>query len=148
MRATLLIASVILHASVSHGTELKPFTTDGCSRFPEGTVSQQALWLDCCLAHDAAYWAGGTAQQREEADIELKRCVANKGEQQIAQLMLLGVRMGGSAFWPTAFRWGYGWPYLRGYQELDAMERQAIKHDWPVGVAMPAYLQQDLQQTH
>ena len=26
--------------------------------------------------------------------------------------------------WPTRFRWGYGWPYFRGYKTLTAAEEQ------------------------
>ena len=37
--------------------------------------------------------------------------------------MLGGVRVGGSPYWPTQFRWGYGWPYPRGYQALSPDER-------------------------
>lgn len=141
MRARLLIASLVLHAGFCSGTELQPFNSDGCSQFPDGTADNNKLWLDCCLAHDAAYWAGGTALQREQADVQLERCVASKGQVHIAQLMLLGVRMGGFAFWPTSFRWGYGWPYLRGYQALTAQEKQKIRAGWPSDIAQPAYLE-------
>jgi len=34
-----------------------------------------------------------------------------------------GVRIGGSPYWPTKFRWGYGWPYLRGYKPLTFEEK-------------------------
>lgn len=29
------------------------------------------------------------------------------------RLMLAGVRVGGAPWWPTPFRWGYGWPWPR-----------------------------------
>lgn len=103
--------------------ELKPFTSDGCSSFPDGTLSQQQLWHSCCLAHDKAYWIGGTYQQRRSADHALKACVEQVGEPQIASLMLAGVRVGGSPYWPTSYRWGYGWDFLRGYQVLTAEEK-------------------------
>lgn len=32
--------------------------------------------------------------------------------------MLSGVRVGGSPYWPTKFRWGYGWSYPHGYTEV------------------------------
>ena len=98
-----------------YAEEIKPFTSDGCSAFPDGTYEQKQLWLACCTVHDKAYWRGGTYQQRLNADLALKNCVAEVGEPLIAELMLAGVRVGGSPYWPTKFRWGYGWSYPHGY---------------------------------
>jgi hypothetical protein len=127
---------------VALADDLKPFTTDGCSDFPNGTPSQQSLWLDCCVRHDLAYWKGGTEAERLTADRALQRCVAQTGEEKIAELMLAGVRAGGSPYYPTSYRWGYGWPYLRGYQalsdeEIDQVRRQlqrleAMLHDFSI----------------
>ncbi|MEJ6474195.1 hypothetical protein [Pseudoalteromonas piscicida] len=102
--------------------ELKPFTSDGCSAFPDGTLAQRELWLSCCTAHDLAYWKGGTAAEREKADIALQECVAAVGQKEVATLMLAGVRLGGLPYLPTPFRWGYGWSYPRRYAELTAEE--------------------------
>lgn len=107
--------------------QIKPFTSDGCSAFPDGTYQQQELWLSCCTAHDRAYWQGGTYDERLAADNELKQCVTNVGEKQIADIMLAGVRVGGTPFLPTQFRWGYGWPYPRGYKALTEQEQQLIQ---------------------
>jgi hypothetical protein len=107
--------------------ELKPFTSDGCSAFPDGTVAQNQLWLRCCVAHDLAYWQGGSWQQRLDADEALRLCVENVGEAEIAILMLAGVRVGGSPLLPTEFRWGYGWPYPKPYGVLSAEEQDQIK---------------------
>jgi hypothetical protein len=41
--------------------------------------------------------------------------------------MLAGVRVGGSPFWPTQFRWGYGWPYPHFYRELTEAEKAQVK---------------------
>jgi len=101
--------------------------SDGCSSFPDGTIEHNTLWLDCCVEHDKAYWAGGTYKDREIADKALKECVATVGEPQIAEIMLAGVRVGGSPYFPTRFRWGYGWPYLRGYKELTSAEKQEVE---------------------
>jgi len=106
---------------------LKPFTTDGCSMFPEGTQTQKDLWLACCTNHDLAYWMGGTSDEREKADRDLKECVARAGEPEIAQLMLAGVRVGGTPYLPTPFRWGYGWPWPRGYKALNDGEWDQVK---------------------
>jgi hypothetical protein len=107
--------------------ELKTFTTDGCSAFPDGTLKQQSLWLNCCISHDLAYWKGGTYDERLSADLGLEQCVASIGEPEVAKLMLAGVRVGGSPYYPTTYRWGYGWPYPRGYKALSKTEKQQVK---------------------
>jgi hypothetical protein len=40
---------------------------------------------------------------------------------------LAGVRVGGSPYFPTFYRWGYGWPYLRGYKAISDDDKQLIK---------------------
>ncbi len=126
---------LVLPLSALADGRLVPFTSDGCSEFPDGTLQQKDLWLHCCVAHDRAYWLGGTYEEREAADETLELCVAEVGEPAIAKLMLAGVRVGGSPYWPTRFRWGYGWRYLdgwwpRGYRVLSAEElRQARELD-------------------
>ena len=113
--------------SADEFTDLKAFSTDGCSAFPDGTSDQEQLWLSCCIRHDFAYWQGGSREQREQADVELEACVTGVGEPAIASLMLAGVRVGGTPHLPTRFRWGYGWPYLRGYKALTEGERQEVR---------------------
>jgi hypothetical protein len=102
---------------------IAPFTSDGCSDFPNGLPQHKSLWLNCCVLHDKTYWQGGTYKERRLADEALERCVAAVGQPEIAKLMLAGVRVGGSPFWPTHFRWGYGWSWLRGYGALTSVER-------------------------
>ena len=53
---------------------------------------------------DFAYWKGGTYQDRLVADKELELCVAETGNPKIAELMLAGVRVGGTPYLPTKFR--------------------------------------------
>jgi len=89
--------------------------------------AHKTLWLSCCTEHDKAYWQGGTYRDRRKADEELRRCVANVGEPGIAALMLAGARVGGSPYWPTRFRWGYGWPWPRGYRALTPAERDQVQ---------------------
>lgn len=108
--------------SFGFANTLRPFTSDGCSVFIDGNLDNTTLWLDCCIAHDMAYWRGGTYKQRKQADAELKSCVETKGEKVIAEIMEAGVRVGGSPFFPTSYRWGYGWESLRGYFELSPEE--------------------------
>lgn len=83
----------------------KTFKSDGCSLFPDGK------YLDCCVEHDRAYFAGGSWTMRWRADKKLFKCVAaKKGFEYkiIAPLMWAGVRLGGVHFLPTPFRWGFG----------------------------------------
>jgi hypothetical protein len=125
-----MAAGLLLVLSMCGGASaggLKPFTTDGCSMFPEGTADQQDLWLVCCIDHDLAYWMGGTSEEREKADRELRDCVERTGQPEIAKLMLAGVRAGGTPYLPTGFRWGYGWPWPRGYRALHDAEWDLVK---------------------
>ena len=115
-----------LSATQAMADDIKPFLSDGCSAFPNGTLEQRELWLSCCEAHDYTYWKGGTYQERLDADRALQQCVQATGEPEIAQLMLAGVRVGGTPFLPTRFRWGYGWPFFRGYQALSTEEEAQI----------------------
>lgn len=122
-----LVLGCLLCASYSVGAgQLKPFSSDGCSRFPDGTWQQQDVWRDCCVAHDLAYWRGGTSHQRNQADQALQTCLAHQGYPTIGWLMLLGVTVGGLPYWPSDFRWGYGWPYLRGFQALTPQELEQV----------------------
>lgn len=53
--------------------------------------------------------------------------MANIGEQEIGEIMLAGVRVGGSPYWPTGYRWGYGWGLWRGYEALSDEERGQVR---------------------
>ncbi len=127
----LLFIALLLGAGAGCTTQgpLRPFTTDGCSDFPEGTSQDKTLWQQCCIAHDRAYWQGGTCDERKAADRELRRCVTAVGKPGIAALMLAGVRVGGSPYWPTRFRWGFGWPWPRGYRALTDAEREQVQRE-------------------
>jgi hypothetical protein len=116
-------------------TGLQPFRSDGCSSFPDRALIGHADWRHCCVAHDHAYWRGGTADQRLQADEALRACVRQaSGNPALAQLMFLGVRAGGRPELNTTYRWGYGWPPGRPYgalsadetAEADALEQQAV----------------------
>ncbi|MDA0791701.1 MAG: FAD-binding oxidoreductase [Proteobacteria bacterium] len=104
---------------------LKPFATDGCSLFPDGSPIGQKDWCGCCVAHDVAYWQGGTRQERRLADEALKDCIKQKTDNEpLSVLMYNGVRFGGSPYFPNWYRWGYGWPYDRKYQPLTPGEKK------------------------
>ena len=73
--ARCLIRLLILLCAPDALADIAPFTSDGCSAFPDGTPSQKTLWLECCYEHDYAYWKGGTREERAEADQALRACV-------------------------------------------------------------------------
>lgn len=127
MKSTVCLIMFALLSATTVADTLTPFTSDGCSYFPDGNLDQDELWLACCQRHDFDYWKGGTYQQRLDSDKALKRCVADVGEPVIGALMLAGVRVGGSPWLPTRFRWGYGWPYPRNYGQLTSAELQQVK---------------------
>ena len=122
----LLILPLMSVNTALYADTIAPFSTDGCSAFPDGTPAQPALWRQCCIAHDLIYWAGGTADDRDAADLELQQCVSDAGEPLIAKLMFAGVRAGGAPYSLMTYRWGYGWHYLRGYAPLTEDEKQQI----------------------
>lgn len=64
---------------------------------------------------------------RMAADEALRQCVDEVGEPFVGVAMLLGVRLGGSPFWPTEFRWGYGWVAPRGYRPLSPDEAEQVE---------------------
>ena len=122
LSATLLLFAVVLSACASEG-QLRPFSTDGCSLFPDHSLISKADWCQCCVAHDLAYWRGGTAEARLKADQELSACVRRlTGNKALAALMYSGVRTGGGPHFYTPYRWGYGWPFGRAYRELTPEE--------------------------
>ena len=98
-----------LSAAAQHLAQLQPFSTDGCSMFMDGPVWAPNRWRHCCVAHDLAYWQGGTQAQRLAADQALRACVARAQDDFTADTMYAGVRWGGHPDWPVSYRWGYGW---------------------------------------
>ncbi len=121
-----------LSSPASATPRLAPFTSDGCSAFPDGTIEDNTLFLNCCTAHDFAYWQGGTKAQRQAADEDFKVCISELGYPELAEMMYLGVRVGGSPHIPTPFRWGYGWPFPRDYRALSIEERILVGQLTPI----------------
>lgn len=123
--AGVAVALALTLAGCAGTHELKAFTSDGCSLFPDRAPAGGADWCECCLAHDRAYWRGGTEAERAAADDALRACVLRTtGDARLADAMHAGVRAGGTPALPTWFRWGYGWQYDRGYAPLTPAERR------------------------
>ena len=109
--------------------QISDFKSDGCSHFPDGTLKHKALWCDCCIVHDLAYWQGGDRLQKKAADQTLRDCVVNKtGNQLLANTMYVGVTIGGLPVYPIWYRWGFGWSYGRGFQALSASDKIQVQH--------------------
>lgn len=108
--------------------QIKDFKSDGCTLFPDRSLIRQQDWCDCCFEHDIAYWQGGTEAERLKADRALSDCVIEKtGDENLAELMYAGVRLGGSPYFYNWYRWGYGWGYARKYKPLTSKEKKQIE---------------------
>lgn len=126
-RVTTRAGFLLFLARFAGAEPLADFRSDGCSLFPDGTLLRQDLWCECCIAHDIAYWQGGTRKQKQRADRVLRDCVAAKtGSDLLAETMYYGVTVGGSPVFPTWYRWGYGWRYGRGFRALERYEKQRV----------------------
>jgi len=118
-----LTVLVLLTSACDPDPGLRPFSSDGCSLFPDQSLIAGDDWCSCCFEHDIAYWRGGTREEREAADSSLKTCIREKtGNEALASLMHEGVRLGGSPYFYNWYRWGYGWDYDRKYQALTPEE--------------------------
>lgn len=102
--------------------ELKPFSTDGCTKYEDGPADNPTLWQHCCVQHDMAYWLGGTDPERKIADQDLKQCVEATGNPGAARVMYLGTRAGGGPLGHNTYRWGFGWNRIRDYKKLTNTE--------------------------
>lgn len=103
---------------------LAPFSTDGCTRYDDGPSDNPTKWQHCCVAHDAAYWLGGTKEERLKADQDLRACVAETGHTGEARVMYAGTRAGGGPLGQNTYRWGFGWSRVRDYHVLTAQEKE------------------------
>lgn len=121
----LLAACALLSSCCSnrHPPELAPFHSDGCTAFPDSDRDTRVSWADCCLEHDIAYWVGGSRHDRLHADRRLRACLEKYPTPLPAAVVERTVRITGWPYWPTPFRWGFGWPFPRGYREIDVDQR-------------------------
>lgn len=130
-RLLLLCATFALCFS-AQANELKPFKTDGCSLWIDGPPAYPNLWRHCCVAHDLAYWQGGSREQRIIADKAIQACVFKAADSKgMANYMHGMIRWGGSPYWLSLYRWSYGWNYWdgfkpRGYKIPTVKEQQMV----------------------
>lgn len=105
---------------------LKPFRTDGCTMFVDGTPSKPALWRNCCVEHDIRYWFGGDQSDMDEADRRLRACVKGVAGTTWAKMIYLGVRTGHFSPVKNKTHWGWGWTLSRENSSLLLPEREYI----------------------
>ena len=95
MKIYLLLVSLISFSVMAkEDGNLKPFLTDYCTAYSEGTREHPDLWKHCCIEHDLYFWAGGSRDERKQTDLRLKHCVEATGEVEIARLIYLAVSIG------------------------------------------------------
>jgi hypothetical protein len=122
-RLVALVALLLFAVACSSDSTLQPFSSDGCSLFPDSSLISESDWCSCCFEHDLQYWRGGTREEREIADVALRDCVLEKsGNSALSNAMYEGVRLGGSPYFYNWYRWGYGWNFERKYQVLTPAE--------------------------
>jgi len=96
-------------AGIDESLPLEEFKTDGCTLWPDSFLG--VSWQDKCIEHDIRYWAGGTEEDRLNADLKLKNDI-NQVLPGMGEVVYLGVRLGGRSFSsliPWTWGWGYGW---------------------------------------
>jgi hypothetical protein len=101
---------------------LKDFVTDGCTMFVDGPDSNPTLWRHCCVEHDLRYWFGGTSQNRDFADLQLKACVQDVAGDFWANLIYDGVRAGQFSPIHHKYAWSWAWEPKRENTELTTDE--------------------------
>lgn len=115
-----ILLSLIFSANtfaMEEETALFPFSTDGCSMYPNQNFHGD--WLHCCIAHDIKFWYGGTKAEKKKADKELSQCVSNATNRAHGEIMRAGVTIGGNpSHLKLPWEWGYGWYISKKFDRL------------------------------
>lgn len=117
----------LLLSFTAHAYELRSFTTDYCTMYKEGTKENPTAWRDCCIEHDIYYWAGGTIQARDVADLRLKECVQEKGYPSYANTIYNGVKLGHLSPIKSEYPWNNGWIGKKKNLPLTESEKQIVR---------------------
>jgi len=134
MKVLGLLLIIISATYVSAADILRPFSSDLCTGYSEGTKTKPHLWESCCIKHDLFLWAGGTHQQRLKVDAGLRSCVKATGQSMHSYLIWLGVRAG--SFSPIKIKgkqWGNAWSEkTRGQalslEEIEMLQESLLNH--------------------
>ncbi len=149
MKMFMVFIFAMFLASGVTAQDLIPFETDYCTGYAEGTHEQPNLWKQCCIEHDLYFWAGGSQADRNQTDLRLKSCIEKTGATFQANLMYLGVRIGGMS--PIKFKgkqWGNAWGEGRShYQKLTLEETYQVFHELELSpVELPLELKSNFTQ--
>ena len=110
-------------AACQADSHLIAYSSQGCATAPDRSVIESSDWCDCCREHDIAYWRGGTKQQRDHADVRLRKCINVKtNDDELANNMTESANRGEGAYFFAGYRWGYGWQRERNFQPLSEKE--------------------------
>lgn len=121
---------------------VRPFKTDICTGYINGR------WSHCCVQHDLLLWAGGTQAQNDQADIDLRECVRETGNEIHARVMYLGLQIGRkSPFKLKGQQWGNAWGDQVRNQELSDQELEMLI-DQLREVNLPDWMVDDLIDRH
>ena len=77
---------LLLATACSTEEGISPFSSDGCSLFPNSSLISEDDWCECCFQHDLSYWRGGSEQERLVADQRLKQCVFEATHDHVLQI--------------------------------------------------------------
>jgi hypothetical protein len=131
LKAILIVQAIVINfTAFAAQDKLVPFQTDYCTSFPEGTTGNPSAWKNCCLRHDMNFWAGGDKSDRDEADLNLKKCVEDKGYPKIAWVIYQAVRLG--SYSPIKFenkKWNFGWSGRPELQKLTSSDIDQIERE-------------------
>lgn len=138
------LALISFNAWSQTGPALKPFVTDYCTMYVEGTRAQPNLWRHCCVEHDLYFWAGGSLDEKKATDLRLKSCVEKTGAATQAVLIYTAVVIGGhSPVHIKGKQWGNTWENRPRYLTLTESESaQAIYYLGNHNFELPPELKQ------
>ena len=148
--SVLILVLLAFGQSFAAAPVLSPFTSDGCSRSPDGMgiAGRGRAWVECCVAHDTIYWLGGTLEDKQKADEDLQICIADKGYPKVAKVYRFFVNKYGGPETGTSYRWGYGWNYERQFSPITEEEDALVQQMYgvPRTALMPILVEQTLQE--
>ncbi len=117
---------IFTSSTLASSNTLRPFVTDGCTLFAEGTKEHPELWRHCCVEHDMRYWFGGDAADLDKTDLRLKACVQDVAGLTWAEIIYRGVRIGHSSPIKNKTHWSWGWIFERANIPLSKPENDYI----------------------
>ncbi|HVK62340.1 MAG TPA: hypothetical protein VM432_12350 [Bdellovibrionales bacterium] len=119
---------------------LKTFESDGCTGFVEGTREQPKLWAHCCFEHDLRYWFGGSEENFDHSDLELRSCVDSVAGDKWANLIYRGVRAGHASPVKSKYHWAWGWLPKRNKVALSPADIVYVESELRKLSLEPAYV--------